>query len=84
MLHHAQGLAASPHALYKLIVGGARRLPFLFGPPRTFAYVVQASSESCPVSAIGQKRPALNSKPSYSGRFERIRSAVAVSCLADT
>jgi len=33
MLHHAQGLAASPPVLYKLIVGGAWRLLF-FAPTR--------------------------------------------------
>ena len=30
MLPHAAGLAASPVVFYKLVVGGARRLPFLF------------------------------------------------------
>jgi hypothetical protein len=30
MLQHAAGLAASPVVFYKLVVGGARRLPFLF------------------------------------------------------
>ena len=31
MLHYAQGVAASPPALYKFIVGGALRLPFYLG-----------------------------------------------------
>ena len=34
MLHYAQGLAASPHGLYKLFVGRRGRLPFYFWPPR--------------------------------------------------
>lgn len=42
MLHYAQGLAARPPALYKFIVGGARRLLFLFRPSRMPSYAGSA------------------------------------------
>ncbi len=36
------------------------------------------------MSALGQKQPIHNNQPGYFGRFERIRCAVSVSCLAET